>query len=80
MNLAVALHELQKARRYVKEGRTSMQRQREMVARLERRGRDTLEAILFLESLEEMQDHYMAHRDRLEAQVLKLVRPSDEDA
>ena len=42
---------------------------------LERQGYDTLDALVFLEYLEEMQDEYVAHRDRLERQVLCLVRP-----
>jgi hypothetical protein len=33
---------------------------------LELRGRDPLDAILFLETLEEMQDAYVAHMDNLE--------------
>ena len=41
---------------------------------LEQRGRDPLEAILFLEDLEEVQEAYVAHRDRLERQVMRLVR------
>jgi hypothetical protein len=45
---------------------------------LERQGYDTLDAILFLEYLEEMQAQYVAHRNRLEQQVLELVRPGDD--
>jgi hypothetical protein len=49
--------------------------QREIVDQLERCGHDPLEAILFLEDLEDMQDVYAAHMDRLERQVMSLVRP-----
>jgi FtsZ-binding cell division protein ZapB len=49
--------------------------QREVVDRLERKGQDALDAILFLEDLEEIQEEYVAHRDRLERQVMRLVRP-----
>jgi hypothetical protein len=48
--------------------------QREIVDLLEQRGRDPLEAILFLETLEQMQDAF-AHMDNLERKVLTLVRP-----
>jgi hypothetical protein len=49
--------------------------QREIVDQLERCGHDPLEAILFLEDLEDMQDVYAAHMDRLERQVMSFVRP-----
>jgi hypothetical protein len=51
--------------------------QRRIVDKLERRGYDALDAI-FLEYLEEMQEQYVAHRDRLERQVLVLVRPGED--
>ena len=49
--------------------------QRNIVDRLERRGQDPLDAILFLETLDDVQEEYVAHRDRLERQVMRLVRP-----
>ena len=52
-----------------------MVRQRKIVDKLEQQGYDTLDAILFLEYLEEMQEQYVAHLNRLEQQVLDLVRP-----
>jgi hypothetical protein len=76
MNLAETLDQLHKARRYVNDGEKCMVRQREVVVRLERRGRDPLNAIEFLEYLEEMQNNYVAYRDRLEKQVLSLVMPA----
>ena len=50
-----------------------MLRQRKVVDQMERQGFDTLNAILFLEYLEEMQAQYLALRDRLERQLLVLV-------
>jgi hypothetical protein len=78
MTLVIALSELSKARRIVVDGEECMLRQREIVDRLEQQGYDTLDAILFLEYLEEMQAQYVAHRNRLEQQVLELVRPGDD--
>ena len=78
MNLVVALSELGKARRFVRDGRKCMIRQRRIVEHLERRGHDAFEAIQFLECLEEMQQGYIAHRNRLEQHVLVLVRPEEE--
>jgi hypothetical protein len=46
-----------------------MVRQRKIVDKLEQQGYDTLDAILLLEYLEEMQEQYVAHRNRLEQQV-----------
>jgi hypothetical protein len=78
MTLVIALRELSKARPTVVDGEKCMLRQREIVDQLERQGYDTLDAILFLEYLEEMQAQYVAHRNRLEQQVLGLVRPGDD--
>jgi hypothetical protein len=75
MNLAETLELLVKAREYVAEGEDYLVDQREVVDRLERKGQDALDAILFLEDLEEIQEEYVAHRDRLERQVMRLVKP-----
>jgi hypothetical protein len=74
MNLVVALDDLRKARRFVAEGEECMLVQRKVVDRLERQGRDSLDAILLLEYLEEMQDEYVAHLDRLNRQVMGLLK------
>lgn len=80
MNLVIALDRLQMARRFVREGQKCMTRQRRIVALLQDKGRDTDEAILLLEYLQEMQAKYEAHRDQVELQVLGLVKPEgDED-
>ena len=73
--LVVTLDQLREARRFVTDGEQCMVAQRKIVEWLEHKGYDTLDAILFLEYLEEMQDEYVDHRDRLEHQVLFLVRP-----
>jgi len=78
MSLVIALSELSKARRFVDDGEKCMVHQRKIVDTLERQGYDTLDAILFQEYLEAMQGQYVAHRDRLEEQVLRMVKPSDE--
>jgi hypothetical protein len=75
MSLVETLELLIKAREYVAEGEECLVDQRKMVDRLERRGQDSLDAILFLEDLEDVQEEYVAHRDRLERQVMRLVIP-----
>ena len=75
MSLVETLELLDKAREYVAGGEECLVDQRKIVDRLERWGHDPLDAILFLEDLEEIKQEYVAHRDRLERQVMKLVRP-----
>ena len=77
MSLVETLELLVKAREYVAEGEECLVDQRNIVDRLERRGQDPLDAILFLETLEDVQEEYVAHRDRLERQVMRLVRPEE---
>ena len=54
MILVETLKLLSRARQYVEDGKQCVLRQREIVELLEQRGRDPLEAILFLEDLEEV--------------------------
>jgi hypothetical protein len=75
MRLVETLELLSKARQYVEQGAQCVLYQREIVDGLERQGCDPLEAILFLETLEEMQDAYVAHLDTLERKVMAIVRP-----
>jgi len=79
MNLLMALNQLQSARRFAMDGHRCLVRQRQLVARLEREGRDATEAIRCLLCLEEMQARYETLRDRLEQQVVALVKPSEDD-
>lgn len=76
MDLVVALDELSKARRFVADGKKCVLAQRMLIDDWERDGYDTLDAILFLEYLEEVQEQYVAHRNRLEARVMGIIRPS----
>ena len=75
MSLVETLELLVKAREYVAQGEEYLVEQREIVDQLEHRGHDPLDAILFLEDLEDMQDVYVAHMDRLERKGMRLVRP-----
>ena len=75
MNLVIALDELQKARRIAADGQKCLSEQRKIIDRLERGGCDSLDAIQFLEYLEEVQEQYLDHRDRLEQRVLGMVKP-----
>jgi hypothetical protein len=75
MSLVETLELLSKARQYVEQGEQCVLHQREIVDLLEQRGSDPLEAILFLETLEAMQDAYVVHMNNLERKVLTLVRP-----
>ena len=79
MELTTALSELATARQYVADGAKSVLTQRRLVERLERQGRDSLEAGLLLDCLEEMQEQYLSHRDRLEKQVLKILVPAEDE-
>jgi hypothetical protein len=75
MGLAATLDHLAKARKYAADGKKLIARQRALIDRLEQQDLDTLDAILFLEYLEEQQEQYAEHRNRLEQQVLDMLRP-----
>ena len=75
MSLVETLELLVKERHYVAEGEGYLVDQRKIVDRLERRGKDPLDAISSSWTLEDVQEEYVAHRDRLERQVMRLVRP-----
>ncbi|MGY2904729.1 hypothetical protein [Bradyrhizobium sp. URHC0002] len=75
MYLVEALELLSDARQYVADGEKSLAHQQKVIDRLDRQGRDNLDALLFLEYLEEMQHQYEAHRDGLERRVITIVRP-----
>jgi hypothetical protein len=71
------LNYLSAARQFVADGERELASQREAVRRIEQDGEDPLQAILILGEIEEMQQVYVDHRDRLEQQVLDLIRPLD---
>ena len=77
MSLVETLGYLSSARKFVADGERELASQRKTVRRIEERGGDPLQAILILEEIEEMQQVYVDHRDRLEQQVLDLIRPSE---
>lgn len=77
MSLVKTLKYLSAARQFVADGERELASQREAVRRIEQNGEDPLQAILVLGEIEEMQEVYVDHRDRLEQQVLELIRPSD---
>jgi hypothetical protein len=60
--------------RHLAIGETNIARQREMVARLERGGCNSLEARSLLASFEEIQDMHVAHRDRLERALADISK------
>ena len=74
MSLVETLELLVKARQYVAEGEEYWSPTQDCRP-IRTTGEDPLDAILFLEDLEEVQEEYVAHRDRLERQVMRLVRP-----
>ena len=75
MRLVETLAELSKAREYVTAGEQDMLHHRELVYRMERRGLDASEAITLLGHIEDMQEVYLSHRDRLEAHLMGIIRP-----
>ena len=77
MRLTETLGLLSQARQYVIDGEGYVSRQKALVERLERVGVDTSDAMTYLETLEEMQDEYIAHVEKLERQVLVLVKSDD---
>jgi len=77
VRLTEALGLLSIARQYVTDGEGFVSRQRAYVDRLERRGLDASHALVYLETLEGMQAEYVDHMEKLERQVLMLVKPQD---
>ena len=77
MSLVKTLEYLSAARQFVADGERELASQRKAVRRIEQKGEDPRQAILILGEIEEMQQVYVDHRDRLEQQVIDLIRPSD---
>ena len=55
----------------------SSSQQAAFVEKLESRGQDATAAVEYLETLEGIQAEYVDHREKLERQVMILVRPRD---
>jgi PAS domain S-box-containing protein len=68
------LLEYSMARRHVATGEQNVARQREIVARLERGGHNSLVAKSLLASFEELQNMHIAHRDRLEKALAEISK------
>jgi hypothetical protein len=79
MRLTETLALLSRARAFVTEGERYVTEQKAFVKSLERRGRDTSSALEYLEALEGMQAEYVDLMVRLERQVLRLIKPQDDD-
>jgi hypothetical protein len=75
MLLTETLGLLSSAREIVAEGEKYLFEQMAIIEGLESEGSDTTDAIDYLETLEGMQAEYVSHMERLERQVLLLVRP-----
>ena len=73
--LTETLDLLSPARQFVVDGERYLTRQKAYVDKLELRGEDTSHAEDYLETLEEMQEVYVEHMEKLERQVMVLVKP-----
>ena len=75
MLLTETLGLLSSAREIVAEGEKYLFEQMAIIEGLECEGSDTTDALDYLETLEGMQANYISHMEKLERQVLHLVRP-----
>jgi hypothetical protein len=75
MLLTETLGLLSGAREIVAEGEKCLLEQMAIIEGLEREGSDATYALDYLETLEGMQANYVSHMEKLERQVLLLVRP-----
>lgn len=73
--LSETLNLLSKARQFVADGERFLTHQKAYVDKLELRGENTSNAENYLETLEEMQEVYVEHMEKLERQVMVLVKP-----
>jgi hypothetical protein len=62
------------ARRHVAMGERHIARQREIVAKLERDGHDSLDSKRLLGFFEELQNMHIAHRDRLVKMLAEISK------
>jgi hypothetical protein len=74
-NLTVLLGRLAQSERYVEQGSESVERQRRLLAVLDRAGRDGTEARRLLAEFQEWHAMHVAERERLRKLVVDLSRP-----
>lgn len=60
---------LAQAEKHIATGRKNLARQREVIAEIEREGRDTTEARVALNQFEELQAMHIADRDRIQREL-----------
>lgn len=77
LRLAETLGALSEARAYVIQSERWVSEQSAIIEELEGAGADTLDAILYLETLEKMHADNVEYLMRLERKVLLLVSPED---
>jgi hypothetical protein len=65
MDPAMQLASLDEAERHVAVGSSHIERQEQIVADIDSQGRDSAAARELLRTLRQMQDKYVAHRDRI---------------
>jgi len=75
MLLTETLGLLTQARELVTEGERCVSEQRAIIDTLEHEGYDPTDAVDYLDVLERVQANYVSHMEKLERQVLLLVRP-----
>ena len=76
---AMILEHLAQAERHVGAGESTLQKQRALIARLEKNGHDTGNAQDLLRQFEALQSIHVADRDRLRAELTTMKNESVED-
>ena len=79
MRLTETLRLLSQARQFVIEGERYISEQKAFVDSLDRGNEDATDAIQYLETLEGMQAQYVDHLEKLERQVMIMVRPRGDE-
>ena len=72
MDRQLLIRHLSKAEETVARGEETVRRQRELIARLERRGRTSPTALAVLKTFEGLQAAHVADRDRWQMELAKL--------
>jgi len=80
MDRTVLLATLETANRHIAEGERHIERQREIVARLEQQGRGASRTATvareLLHSMQRVQRAHLSHRDQLRAELARLAEPA----